>query len=217
LNAARYTVDSPPKGRNEAAVMLGERHPKDPFELFVNWFEDAKANEPNDPNAMALASVDEDGMPSVRMVLLKAFDERGFIFYTNFESRKGLQLQANPRAALCFYWKSLRRQVRVEGDVAQVSDEEADAYFATRPRDSQIGAWASDQSRPLQGRFELERRVARLAAKFAVGMIPRPPYWSGFRIRPRRIEFWREGAFRLHERIVYHRIENGWQTERLFP
>ena len=197
--------------------MFGERNPKDPFELFANWYEDAEANEPNDPNAMALASVGDDGMPSVRMVLLKAFDERGFVFYTNFESRKGQQLQANPRAGLCLHWKSLRRQVRVEGDVAQVSDEEADAYFTTRPRDSQIGAWASDQSRPLQGRFELERRVARLAAKFAVGMIPRPPYWSGFRVRPRRIEFWREGAFRLHERIVYHRIENGWQTERLFP
>ena len=190
---------------------------EDPFELFASWFSEAKENEPNDPNAMALATVGPDGMPSVRMVLLKDFDESGFTFYTNLGSRKGQQIQGNAKAAICLHWKSIRRQIRIEGEVQQVSDEEADAYFASRARNSQIGAWASRQSRRLESRFELEKRVARFAAKFGFGAVPRPTFWSGFRVRPRRIEFWREGNFRLHERLVYHRGTDGWTTERLFP
>jgi pyridoxamine 5'-phosphate oxidase len=155
------------------------------------------------------------------MVLLKGYDKDGFVFYTNFESRKGRQLLAHPKAALLFHWKSLRRQVRVEGEVSPVSDAEADAYFASRHKQSQIGAWASRQSRPLEGRFELEKRVALFAAKHAMGQVPRPPYWSGFRLVPRLIEFWQDGAFRLHDRLVYTRAEagtsRGWTTERLFP
>jgi pyridoxamine 5'-phosphate oxidase len=197
--------------------MFGDDAPKDPLELFGVWFDEAKTGEPNDPDAMALASAGEDGMPSVRMVLLKGADRRGFVFYTNFESRKGRQLLARPKAAALFHWKSLRRQVRIEGEVDPVGDEEADAYFATRPKDSQIGAWASDQSRPLAGRFELEKRIAAFAAKYALGEVPRPPHWSGFRIVPQRIEFWREGSFRLHDRLVYHRESGGWRTERLYP
>ncbi len=190
---------------------------ENPFELFASWFSEAQEKEPNDPNAMALATVGPDGMPSVRMVLLKDFDEAGFTFYTNLGSRKGRQIQENAKAAICLHWKSLRRQIRVEGDVEQVSDEEADAYFASRPRNSQIGAWASRQSHRLEGRFDLEKRVASFAAKFGVGKVPRPTFWSGFRVRPQRIEFWREGNFRLHERLVYHRGTDGWATERLFP
>ena len=197
--------------------MIGDKLPKDPLEMFEAWFAEAKDGEPNDPDAMALASVGEDGMPSARMVLLKGVDERGFVFYTNFESRKGEHLLAQPKAAALFHWKSLRRQVRIEGAVEVVSDEEADAYFATRHKDSQIGAWASKQSRPLAGRFALEKEVARYAAKFALGRVPRPPFWSGFRIVPQRIEFWHEGAFRLHDRLVFHRQDEGWRTERLFP
>lgn len=191
----------------------------DPFALFGQWLEEAKESEPNDANAMALSAVGEDGMPSLRMVLLKGFDAEGFVFYTNYESRKGRQLLGHPKAAMLFHWKSKRRQVRLEGPVSQVSDEEADAYFASRPRQSRIGAWASDQSRPLEGRFELEKRVARYTAKYAVGEIPRPPHWSGFRLRPRMFEFWQDGAFRLHDRLVYHRAEGvgNWRTERLFP
>lgn len=197
--------------------MIGEKTPQDPLALFSDWFEEAKQQEPNDPSAMAVASVGEDGMPSLRMVLLKDFDARGFVFYTNFESRKGEQLLARPKAAALFHWKSLRRQVRIEGPVTQVSDEEADAYFASRPRDSQVGAWASEQSRPLAGRFELEKRVAKFAAKFGLGKVPRPPHWSGFRIAPERIEFWRDGKFRLHDRLQYHGEGTGWRTERLYP
>jgi pyridoxamine 5'-phosphate oxidase len=197
--------------------MFGADATKDPIELFGVWFEEAKTGEPNDPEAMALATVGEDGMPSARMVLLKGVDRRGFVFYTNFESRKGRQLLAHAKAAALFHWKSLRRQVRIEGEVHTVSDEEADAYFATRPKDSQIGAWASEQSRPLAGRFELEQRIAKFAAKHALGAVPRPPHWSGFRIVPQTMEFWREGAFRLHDRLVYHRDGKGWRTERLYP
>jgi len=190
---------------------------RDPFDLFDEWFKAAADKEPNDPNATALATVDAAGMPSVRMVLLKGVDGRGFVFYTNCESRKGRQLLAHPKAALCFHWKSQKRQVRIEGKVEQVAPEDADAYFATRARTSQIGAWASQQSRALAGRFELEKRVAQFTAKFGIGAVPRPPHWSGFRVVPELIEFWEDRPFRLHDRLVYHRDGDGWRTERLYP
>lgn len=199
----------------ESRIFDGE----DPFALFHEWMALAREKEPEDANAMALATADKDGLPDVRMVLLKDVDERGFVFYTNLESAKGLELKENSQAALCFHWKSLRRQIRVRGDVTPVSEEEADAYFASRAKDSQIGAWASKQSRPLEGRFELERQVAVFTAKFGLGKVPRPPHWSGFRISPRRIEFWRDRPFRLHDRLVFKR-ESGatrWQTEKLYP
>ncbi len=198
-------------------TLFGDDRPDDPLSVFHSWFEEARDAEPNDPNAMALASVGEDGMPSLRMVLLKGVDEQGFVFYTNFESRKGRQLLAQPKAALLFHWKSLRRQVRVEGPVTMVAEEDADAYFASRPRSSQIGAWASEQSRPLESRFALETRVAKFAAKHSLGKVPRPPHWSGFRVQPALIEFWQDGAFRLHDRLVYHREGTSWRTERLYP
>lgn len=191
----------------------------DPLALFAEWLAEAERHEPNDPNATALATVDAAGVPNVRMVLLKGADARGFVFYTNLESRKGEELAAAPRAALCFHWKSLRRQVRVQGSVTKVADEEADAYFASRPRDSQIGAWASRQSRPMSGRFELEKEVARYGMKFGIGRVPRPPFWSGFRILPTMIEFWRNRPFRLHDRLRFTRADAQapWHTERLFP
>ena len=188
-----------------------------PFTHFAAWLAEAEKSEPNDPNAMALATADESGLPNVRMVLLKGHDERGFVFYTNVESQKGTELQANAQAAAVFHWKSLRRQVRIRGPVDRVSEAEADAYFASRPRDSQIGAWASAQSRPLESRFALEKRIAKVAAKYGVGSVPRPPHWSGFRVEPRLIEFWKDGAFRLHDRFVYHRDGDAWRIERLYP
>lgn len=190
---------------------------EDPISLFKDWLADAERSEPNNPNAMTLATVTPDGAASARMILLKGVDERGFTFYTNLGSRKAEQLSANPRAALCFYWKSLKRQVHVEGTVERVDDAEADAYFATRPRGAQIGAWASKQSRPMEGRFRLEARVAKYTAKFHVGTVPRPDFWSGFRVVPEHIEFWREQPFRLHDRVVYHRDGGGWRKERLYP
>jgi pyridoxamine 5'-phosphate oxidase len=194
------------------------QHPNsEPFDLFHNWYADAQGAEPNDPNAMALATVGADGQPSVRMVLLKDADARGFVFYTNYESRKGRQLLETRKAAMVMHWKSLGRQVRAEGAVETVSDAEADAYFTSRPKASQIGAWASQQSRPLESRFELEKRVASFTAKYAIGTVPRPPYWSGFRLIPDRIEFWENRPFRLHDRLVYHRAGEGWTTEKLYP
>jgi len=191
----------------------------EPFALFGEWFADAEAHEPNDPNAMALATVDASGMPNVRMVLLKEFDERGFVFYTNTESAKGRELKATGKAALCFHWKSLRRQVRVRGLAEPVSAQEADAYFATRPRGSRIGAWASKQSRPLESRFALEKAVAKYTAKFGLGEVPRPDYWSGYRVVPLEIEFWHDRPFRLHDRIVFRRdsATQAWSKLRLYP
>jgi pyridoxamine 5'-phosphate oxidase len=191
----------------------------EPFALFADWLKDATASEINDPNAVALASVDEDGMPSVRMVLLKDVDERGFVFYTNFESRKGVELLGQQKAAMCFHWKSLRRSVRIRGEVEVVSDQEADEYYATRPRGSRIGAWASKQSRPLESRFALEKAVAEYTARYAIGSIPRPPHWSGFRIKPITIEFWQDGKFRLHDRVEFRResLDGPWSKVRMYP
>ena len=191
----------------------------EPFALFAAWLAAAEKSEPNDPNAMALATVDAEGLPDVRMVLLKAATTDGFVFYSNRESAKGNELAANMKAALLFHWKSLRRQVRIRGKVELVSDAEADAYFASRPLQSRIGAWASAQSRPLESRFALETAVAKYAAKFALGTVPRPPYWIGYRVRPAAIEFWSDGAFRLHDRILFRRSSSdaAWTKERLYP
>ncbi len=191
----------------------------EPLSLFAEWLADARKREVNDPNAMALATVDSAGFPDLRMVLLKDVDRGGFVFYTNLESAKGRQLALNPGAALCFHWKSLRRQVRVRGAVEAVDAAEADAYFASRARDSRIGAWASTQSRPLESRFALEKAVAREAARFGLGEVPRPAHWSGYRLRPTAIEFWRDRPFRLHDRLVFIRpdLNSPWTTNRLYP
>jgi pyridoxamine 5'-phosphate oxidase len=192
---------------------------EDPIPLFEGWMAEAAKTEPNDPNAVCLATATPDGRPSARMVLLKGVDARGFVFYTNLESRKGGELTANPHAAMCFHWKTLQRSVRVEGAIEPVSAEEADAYYASRARGSRIGAWASRQSRPLEGRFALEKAVAEYTLKFGVSEIPRPDFWSGFRLLPSRIEFWRDMPFRLHERRVFHRAAGGagWEMEMLYP
>lgn len=189
----------------------------EPFQLFSAWLGEASASEPRDPNAMALATVDADGLPNVRMVLLKGLDARGFVFFTNLNSQKGQELQANLKAALVFYWKSLNRQIRIRGEVEQVTDAEADEYFATRPRGAQIGAWASQQSAPLESRFALEKAVALYTAKFGLGPISRPAHWSGFRIVPNSIEFWADRPFRLHDRIIFHRKQETWVKTRLYP
>jgi pyridoxamine 5'-phosphate oxidase len=198
---------------------LGFMDRTDPFELFAEWFEDAKKSEPNDPNAMALSTVDDEGLPNVRMVLMKDFDDKGFVFYTNFESQKGQEILAAGKAAVVFHWKSLRRQVRVRGITEQVSDAEADAYFKSRPRDSRIGAWASQQSRPITKPLEFETAIAMNTARFGIADIPRPPHWSGIRIKPLAIEFWHDRPFRLHDRVVFRRGEPGgaWGKARLYP
>jgi len=190
----------------------------DPFALFEQWFTEARAAEPNDPEAMALATADSGGNPSVRMVLLKGHGPEGFTFYTNVGSRKGGELAANPNAALLFHWKTLRRQVRIEGSVEAVATEEADAYYATRARDSQLGAWASDQSRPLDRRETLEARFAEVARRYDGQPVPRPPHWVGFRVKPRQMEFWKDGAHRLHERQAFVREDDGsWSEGLLYP
>lgn len=189
----------------------------EPYELFAAWLKDAESGELNDPTALSLATVDPDGMPNVRMVLLKGFEDDGFTIYTNFESQKGRELLASKKAAMCFHWKSLRRQVRIRGHVSVVSDADADGYFASRPRGSRIGAWASKQSRPLESRFALEKAVAEYTAKYPVGDIPRPDHWSGFRLEPVSIEFWHDRKFRLHDRISFAREADGWIKTRLYP
>ena len=193
--------------------------PHDPIAAFDGWLQEAAVSEPNDPNAMSLATVGNDGMPNARMVLLKGHDERGFVFYTNLESQKGGELADNAQAALCFHWKSLHRQVRVQGPISAVSDAEADAYFNSRGRQSRIGAWASQQSRPLANRAELEGVFAKIDAQYPDEDIPRPPHWSGRRITPLRIEFWQDGDHRLHDRLVFKRAsaEAAWENERLYP
>lgn len=193
--------------------------PHDPIAAFDGWLQEAAASEPNDPNAMSLATVGADGMPNARMVLLKGHDARGFVFYTNLESQKGGELAGNAKAALCFHWKSLHRQVRVQGPISAVSDAEADAYFNSRGRQSRIGAWASQQSRPLANRAELEAAFAKIDAQYPDEDIPRPPHWSGRRITPLRIEFWQDGDHRLHDRLVFKRAsaDAAWETERLYP
>ena len=189
----------------------------DPIALFQTWLQQAIDAGIEEPTAMTVATVAPDGHPDARMLLLKGADERGFVFYTNLESPKAQALRHDPRVALCFYWMPLDKQVRVRGRAEMVSDAEADAYFATRARLSQIGAWASKQSRPMQGYFELEAEVAKAALRFGVGSVPRPPFWSGFRVFPEQIEFWTEKPFRRHERILYHRTTEGWQAQWLYP
>lgn len=201
------------------APKMGHEDHAVPFDLFDVWFNEAKNKEDAYPDAMTLATADAQGRPSARIVLLKDFDPRGFVFYTNYESRKGEQLAENAFAALCFHWKKLERCVRIEGAVSKVSAEESDAYFASRPRGSQIGAWASIQSRPTHGRFDLEKRVAEFTAKFGISKVPRPDHWGGYRLVPNRIEFWSEGTFRLHDRQLYTRddADQGWNVQKLFP
>jgi pyridoxamine 5'-phosphate oxidase len=197
--------------------MTDRQTPTDPDALFETWLAEAKGSEPNDPEAMTVATVGVDGQPSARMVLLKGHDARGFVFYTNQQSRKAGEIEAAGRAALLFHWKSLRRQVRIEGPVSIVAGEEADAYFATRGRDSQLGAWASDQSRPLDARATFEERFEAMRTRFEGGPVPRPPHWGGYRVTAERIEFWQDRAHRLHERRLFTRVDGGWTEGLLYP
>ncbi len=192
---------------------------EEPFALFAEWFAEACKSEPNDPNAMALSTVDASGLPDVRMVLMKGYDSDGFVFYSHIASQKGRELAANPKAGLLFHWKSLRRQVRIRGTVSQVSEAEADAYFATRPKQAQLGAWASKQSEPLESRFAFEQAIAKFAAKYGLTTVPRPPGWSGWRIAPLAFEFWHDRPFRLHDRIEFRRAAPTapWSKARLYP
>ena len=210
----RYDPNAPPPPDDAALFAESE-----PLALFERWFKDAREKEPNDPNGMALATADAEGFPDVRMVLLKDFDERGFVFYSNAESAKGRQLEANPRAAFVMHWKSIRRQVRVRGLIEPVSEAEADAYFQSRDRGARLGAWASDQSRPLPDRLALEKSIAEFALKYGVGEVPRPPHWRGWRIAPLAIEFWRDRPFRLHDRLTFTRdaVSAPWSKARLYP
>jgi pyridoxamine 5'-phosphate oxidase len=221
MSEASLIPPSPGEDDYVRAVAAAEPAPQlsaeDPMALFADWLREATAREVNDPNAMCLATVDTNGLPDARMVLLKTLDARGFTFFTNTSSAKGQALAANPRCALMFHWKSLRRSVRVRGEAEAVTDTEADAYFATRARSAQIGAWASDQSAPLPDRFALEGRIAQVGMKFGLGPVPRPPHWSGYRVVPASIEFWRDRPFRLHERLVFQRAVDGWTTRRLYP
>jgi pyridoxamine 5'-phosphate oxidase len=206
--------------KQQASLTSGDfTEAEEPFALFAAWFSEATRSEPNDPNGMALATVDKDGLPDLRMVLMKDFDADGFVFYSHIASAKGRELAANPKAALLFHWKSLRRQVRIRGPVSPVSDAEADAYFATRPKQAQIGAWASKQSQPLESRFAFEQAIALVAAKHLIGEVPRPPGWTGWRITPLRFEFWHDRPFRLHDRIEFSRGAPGaaWSKTRLYP
>lgn len=202
-----------------SALTFGDQSATDPMLIFADWLQKAEKSEPSDPSAMSLATVDGEGMPNCRMVLMRRHDDAGIVFFTNFESSKGSEILASGKAAACFHWKSLRKSVRFRGPVEVVSQAESDDYFNSRPRGSRIGAWASRQSRPLESRFALEKEVAIHAARFGTGTIPRPPHWSGFRIRPLSIEFWSDGLFRLHDRLRFDRdaVSSSWQTTRLYP
>jgi pyridoxamine 5'-phosphate oxidase len=211
--------DTPPIERTTWLTTGDFTEASEPMRLFATWLSDATASEPRDPNAMTLATVDASGMPNARMVLLKGADERGFVFYTNVESQKGQELDSSGKAALVFHWKSLNRQVRVRGTIERVTDAEADTYFASRPKQAQIGAWASQQSRPLESRLAFEKAVALNTAKYAIGAVPRPPDWTGYRLIPRAIEFWHDRPFRLHDRVVFTRetADAPWNKTRLYP